>query len=602
MYRFFLFLLLLPGLQSRSQTTLYSTANAHAHNDYENPFPFWEAWKNQLGSIEADVFLDNGELVVAHDSTQLARQWTLDSLYLRPLLQCVLANGGTVYPDSTRTLQLMIDIKSDSLTTLQALVNLVKNYPSLVSAPTLKFVISGNRPAAAAFSSYPAWVRFDGDLRKTYTPEQLERVEMLSGNFKHVSTWNGKGKMVDKEWAAFTRLVEQAHKQNKKIRFWNAPDHLNAWYAYIEAGVDFINTDHVAAIHSFFESLPYRQYTHPKPHKAYQAKYRNDGSNKPPKNIILLIGDGTGLAQWHAGYTANKAALNVFNMRHGGLSKTSSSDHFITDSAPGATAFSSGQKTNNRAVGVDATGKKLRLLPQVVAARKMKTGIITTGDVRDATPAAFYAHQSERSRFDAIVNDLLQSSIHLLAGAFPIESTDSAKLKSSRFALLSSVDSISPVLQKPLLVADPKAALPAAEGRGSWAVNAFLKATALLSKNKEGFFLVVEGAQIDHGGHANRLPYLVSELLDFDRVIGEAMAFADANGETLVIVTGDHETGGLTLTGGDFKKGRIVGEFSTNDHTGVPVPVFSYGPRSQWFDGVYENTAIFHKMVEAIKR
>lgn len=600
MNRFILFILLFLTLQSQSQSVLPSTANAHAHNDYEGAFPFWEAWKAGFGSIEADVFLHQGRLIVAHDSTQLERQWTLDSLYLAPLAQCIQQNKGTVYPNAQRTLQLMIDIKSDSVATLNKLVDRLKAYPALTGTPTLKIVISGNRPHPTAYAAYPAWIQFDGELQKEYTAEQLARIPMLSGNFKKFSSWNGKGRMVENERVLFQSLVQKAHQQGKKIRFWNAPDNLNSWYAFAEGGADYLNTDHIHEISAFFRQLPHRQFTNPSPHVAYQPRYRNDGTDKPVKNIILLIGDGTGLAQWYAACTANRGVLNVFNMRYTGLSKTSSFDSYITDSAPGATAFSSGQKTTNRAVGVDHTGKKLSLLPQIVATRKMQTGIITTGDLRDATPAAFYAHQAERSSFDAIFNDLLQSPVHLTIGAMNMKAADSIKAKESRFQFLSPIDAMPQTATKPLVVTDARAALPAASGRKEWATEAFHRVTALLSKNNYGFFLMMEGAQVDHGGHANRLPYLVTELLDFDKVIGEAMAFADSNGETLVIVTGDHETGGLTLTGGNYTNGQTIGQFSTDDHTAIPVPVFAYGPGAQLFDGVYENTAVFEKIIQVL--
>ena len=110
---------------------------------------------------------------------------------------------------------------------------------------------------------------------------------------------------------------------------------------------------------------------------------------------------------------------------------------------------------------------------------------------------------------------------------------------------------------------------------------------------------MTEGAQVDYGGHANDLPYVAMEVLDFDKTVGEALRFADQDGETLVIVTADHETGGLTLLDGNYPKGYVGGQFSTNDHTAIPVPVFAYGPRSGLFRGVYENTAIFNKILQA---
>ena len=105
---------------------------------------------------------------------------------------------------------------------------------------------------------------------------------------------------------------------------------------------------------------------------------------------------------------------------------------------------------------------------------------------------------------------------------------------------------------------------------------------------------------MDYGGHANSLPYVVTEVLDFDQVVGQALRFADQDGQTLVIVTADHETGGLSLLDGDIPKGYVSGQFSTNDHTGIPVPVFAYGPGAEMFRGVYENTELFRKMLKAM--
>lgn len=287
-------------------------------------------------------------------------------------------------------------------------------------------------------------------------------------------------------------------------------------------------------------------------------------------------------------------------MRETGLSKTSSYDNYITDSAPGATAFSSGEKTNNRAVGVDHSGQKLALLPEILQRRKMKTGIITSGDFRDATPAAFYSHQPERSNYKDILRELADTPVDLIAGACDLKEDSALILLRKKFSIIYSADSI--VNQRlPILVADKNAALAVSEGRGDWAQQTFQSAIKTLA-NKDGFFLVLEGAQIDHGGHANKLPYVVTELLDFDKVIGAAMQYADSNGETLVIVTGDHETGGLTLTGGDYARAMVSGQFSTVDHTAVPVPVFAYGPQSNLFRGVYENTEIFRLIIKALNK
>ncbi len=584
-----------------AQPKLYTVANLHSHNDYEKPYPFKEAYNQGFGSIEADIFLRGENLVIAHDTNQAKLGKTLDSFYLQPLQTCIKTNNGFPYVSKDRTLQLLIDIKTEAIPTLNKLIEKLKAYPSITNCASVKIVITGNRPPAPSFASYPAYIYFDGELYQDYPADALTRIEMLSDDFKRYSTWNGKGGIQQKEKIVLEKGIAKAQGLHKKLRFWNAPDVINSWYTFMRLGIDYINTDHIYAAATFLKQLPDRSYTATYNYKTYDPVYKNDGTKVKIKNVILLIGDGTGLAQWYTGYTANKAALNVFKMRHTGLSKTSSYDNYITDSAPGSTAFSSGEKTNNRAVGVDHTGKALVLLPDILIKHKITSGIITSGDISDATPADFYAHQSERTNSEAILNDLLQSPVRLLMGEpSPKASTAVMQKLRPQFTVVSSVDSVTNDASKKWLVAEKKAGLSMLEGRGDWAHRAFAKAIGILSQNKNGFFLMLEGAQIDHGGHENKLPYVTTEVMDFDQVIGKAMEFADSNGETLVIVIADHETGGLTLTDGDYSKGYISGQFSTEDHTAIPVPVFAYGPGSQLFSGVYENTEVFNKILMAL--
>jgi len=594
-------LLFFVNAVSFAQPAIYAVSNLHSHNDYEKPYPYWEAYNQGFGSIEADIFLRGDNLIIAHDTIQVKLGRTLDSFYLQPLQQCIKKNDGHPYATKDKVLQLLIDIKTDAVPTLNKLVEKLRAYPLITGCPAVKIVITGNRPPAASFTSYPSFIYFDGELYLDYPAEALTRIEMLSDDFKRFSVWNGKGIVTQKEDTVLKRMVAKAHGLHKKLRFWNAPDVINSWYAFMKLGVDYINTDHIYAAASFLKQLPNRSYTADYSYQAYPALYKNDGTATRVKNVILLIGDGTGLAQLYAGYTANKGVMNIFNMRHEGLSKTSSYDSYITDSAPGSTAFSSGEKTNNRAVGVDHTGKALVLLPDILIKQKIKTGVITSGDITDATPADFYAHQSERTNSEAILNDVLQSPISLLMGEGSKAKINAALTQkiAMQFNVVSSVDSVTNDATKKWMVTEKRAGLSMQEGRGDWAQKAFAKAIGLLNQNKNGFFLVLEGAQIDHGGHENNLPYIATEVMDFDQTVGKAMAFADSNGETLVIVTADHETGGLTLTDGDYSKGYVSGQFSTEDHTAIPVPVFAYGPGAQLFTGVYENTAVFDKIMTA---
>ena len=128
-----------------------------------------------------------------------------------------------------------------------------------------------------------------------------------------------------------------------------------------------------------------------------------------------------------------------------------------------------------------------------------------------------------------------------------------------------------------------------------------MKAIDLLGQNPEGFFLMVEGSQLDDYGHFNDIDLLMQETHDFDRTIGKVFEWAAADGETLVVVTADHETGGLTLVGGSLPEGEIIGKFSTGDHSGVMVPVYAFGPGAELFTGIYENTDIFEKIKYLLK-
>jgi len=603
MKKIVLFIALCGFVKSFAQPVNYSTGNAHSHNDYMNAVPFWAAYNAGFGSIEADIFLKDGQLIVAHDQEGVKLNRTLEDLYLKPLLSCIRKNDQQVYADHSKKLQILIDIKTEAVPTLAKLVSVLQQYPELINNKNLKWVISGSRPDQNTFNSYPDFILFDGELSTKYSDAALKKVALFSDDLRNYTMWRGsKSSIPASEMQKIKTVIKYAHDLQKPIRFWDAPDSLNAWYQFMDLQVDYINTDRINDLASFVNKLSSTTYTSQVSNQQYQPTYKNDGMDKPVKNIILLIGDGTGLAQLYAGYTANKATLNIFKMQSIGLSKTSSYDNFVTDSAPGATSISSGEKTKNRYVGVDHTGAALPLIPMFLAKKNIKTGIVTSGDITDATPADFYAHRSDRDSSAAIFADLAQSPVQLIMGAGNKSfNADIRKdLNNHNFNVTSSIDSIRKGETTKCVVLDQKASLSVLNGRNNWLPEAFSKTLQLLSANKQGFFIMTEGAQIDHGGHANNLPYVATEVVDFDEVVGRAMQFADSNGETLVIVTADHETGGLSLLDGDYSKGNISGQFATGHHTAIPVPVFAYGPQSQLFRGVYENTAMFGKILQAI--
>jgi len=327
---------------------------------------------------------------------------------------------------------------------------------------------------------------------------------------------------------------------------------------------------------------------------------------KKVKNIILLIGDGMGLSQVSASQFYNKKTSNFERFPVIGLTKTSSTSDLITDSAAAATAFASGIKTYNGALGVNTDTLAVKTIVEEISKIGISTGIISTSSIVHATPAAFYTHTKKRSMYEDIAAQLVSSDIDFFAGG-GIKYFNDRKDKRNLILELEkkgfSINTESlpkntkPVFNKKqgyLLASNgmPKML----DGRGEFLTNATKLAIESLSSNEEGFFLMIEGAQIDWGGHDNDAEYLISELIDFDNTIGVALDFAKLNGETLVIVTADHETGGFTLAqdNGDYNKIKPV--FSTGGHSATMIPVFAKGPNADDFGGIYEDTAIYNKM------
>jgi len=253
MHKFILVCLFLQSV-AFSQPTTYTTANAHSHNDYEKPQLFTAAYAQQFGSIEADIFLKNDELYIAHTDDQLAQQRTLEAFYLKPLDALIKKNKGFAYADKKRQLQLMIDIKTEATSTLHKLIEQIKKYPALSSCSTLKIVISGNRPDPSTFATLPPFIYFDAQFTVDYPDAAMKRVVMFSDNFKNYSQWNGQGTISKSDSLSIIMAVQKAHALHKTVRFWNAPDTEAAWDFFMHVGADYINTDKVTAIAAFLNN------------------------------------------------------------------------------------------------------------------------------------------------------------------------------------------------------------------------------------------------------------------------------------------------------------------------------------------------------------
>jgi len=598
---FFSLVLLTISSLGMAQERFYTPKNAHAHNDYEHPIPFLTAYYHNFGSIEADVYERNGKLLVSHEEKDIVPERSLEALYLQPLKKVIRKNGGTAYKNSHDTLQLLIDFKTVGVPTIKALAVILDKYPEISKNPTVMVVVSGDQPAPALWSQYPAYIHFDGKRSLQYTPAQALRIPMYSEDIKAFTNWNGKGIIVKAEKDHIQHWIDSVHAAGKKIRLWGAADNVNTWKTQMNMGADYIGTDKVEVLSDFLTNRASHEYQGTAaPHAIYKARYVNNDSMGTVNNVILLIGDGMGLTQIYSGFTGNRGALNLLQMINIGFSKTYSSDSYITDSAAGGTAMATGHKTNNRYIGVDATGMRLPAIPDLLAPLGVKSGLISCGDITDATPAAFYGHANDRSEEDAIAKDFLASPVDIMIGGGATHfNYHLDQLKERGYGFSTHFDDIDTIQSKKWLMLTPVAELSMLKGRGDFLTRS-LKKTMKTLGNK--FFIMAEGAQIDYGGHANNLPYVITEMMDFDEAIGAAMQFADEDGHTLVIVTADHETGGLSLLDGNISKGQADGNFSSNDHSAVMVPVFAYGPHSLDFRGVYENTEIFEKIIRLLKR
>lgn len=329
-------------------------------------------------------------------------------------------------------------------------------------------------------------------------------------------------------------------------------------------------------------------------------------ADKELRNIVLLIGDGLGVSQISAAATANHNKLFMEQLPVVGLNKTYSASAYITDSGAAGTAIATGHKTKNQSIGVNADGQPVQSILELAEANGYATGLVSTSKITHATPAAFIAHEKDRNSYEAIAADFLDTDIEVFIGGG--EGDFAARkdgqnlvetLQARDYTIACSIEQVQNSKGEKLAGLLNEGHLPRYSERGEMLVPATEKALEMLSANKKGFFLMVEASQIDWGGHENSARYVIEETLDFDRAVGKALEFAVKDGHTLVIVTSDHETGGMSVVNGNFDNGEVTSRFSTGNHSGAMVPVFAFGPKSQLFQGVYENTDIFKKMRKA---
>ena len=214
------------------------------------------AWQEQFGSIEADIWLRKGIVLVGHDTIEIKTGRTLEEYYVKPLQACVKQNNGYPYADTARKLQILIDVKEDSVEALAALIALLDKYPALEHSPAIRWCISGNRPAPESYTSYPPFIVFDGILHDHYTPEALSRIAMMSDDLHYYTRWDHRNGIPDTARHTLLAAVQSAHAAHLPVRFWDAPDFPAAWAQLKALQVDYINTDHIQELAAWLRKNP----------------------------------------------------------------------------------------------------------------------------------------------------------------------------------------------------------------------------------------------------------------------------------------------------------------------------------------------------------
>lgn len=328
-----------------------------------------------------------------------------------------------------------------------------------------------------------------------------------------------------------------------------------------------------------------------------------------PKNIILIIGDGMGIGAITAARCDGPGpdgSLTLDSMPFTGLVKTHSFDSVVTDSAASATAMATSHKTNNGMISVDPNGNKLNTILELAQTLGKSTGVITTDYVTGATPAAFYSHVKNRDEQQEIALQLANSSLTVAMGGgrqmflpkSPVKAGRDDDKDVVRDATLNGFG-VAFDSQEMLNSTSPRVLGLFDFSKSAPTLDSMLAVSlSKLSTNPKGFFIMAESCLPDKGGHANQISTSLKGVKDLEGALQCALKFAQKNRSTLVIVTGDHETGGLAVEYGDeqnpkFKPGWVYG-----DHSGNMVAVYAYGPGAEKFTGTHNNTDLPKIMAE----
>jgi alkaline phosphatase len=329
-----------------------------------------------------------------------------------------------------------------------------------------------------------------------------------------------------------------------------------------------------------------------------------------PKNIILLLGDGMGITQLTAGMLKNGDTLHMERFQYTGLVKTWSKDNATLSTADAVSTIATGKQSGSGYLGLGPNGKPLKSLMEYAKEKQMALGMVVTSSVTHPSAAAFVAHVPKWDDEQAIALDFVKLEIDILIGGgakyFNETRPDKRNLLQEFQKKGYELEDNEKKVGK--LRGDKILALVANEGlldytkRKDYLPKATENAMQMLyGKSGMGFFLVIEGSQIDWASRGNDLNYLTGETIDFDKAVGKALDYFGKNKETLIIVLGTNETGGMAITEGDPSMKDIKAKWVNNKPTADLVPIFAVGPGAEQFTGIQDNKEIFQKILNFIQ-
>jgi alkaline phosphatase len=332
--------------------------------------------------------------------------------------------------------------------------------------------------------------------------------------------------------------------------------------------------------------------------------------NLKPKNIIILIGDGMGIN--YVGASLLQDPYSPFKeFKTIGLSITCSADKLITDSAAGATAIATGYLTNNKYISVDTLGRPLYTIFEHAEKLGLSTGVVVTSTITHATPGAFVGHSISRYDQNLIASQMAVQNFDVIIGgglkyflpkSLSGEREDNRNLmddlKLKDYSLPKNYSELNSLPESitNLYALFEMDALPESSKRKYSLGDLTKTALTHLKNDKDGFILMIEGSQIDWAGHDHKSKELIDEMNDFSSAVTEALNFAKKDGNTLVVITSDHETGGMSVTKGNLDGSELELSYTSGGHTPSPVGIFAFGPGEELFKGIMSINDIGQKL------